>query len=776
MRGEWARTFLVVLGMVVMVGRDVQGQSASFRTYMNPVIPGDHPDCTVTKVGKHFYTAGSSFNPTPVIYHSTNLVHWEAVARPVSAEWVNYGDAPAGGCWGGQVVHHGGKFWYFFSRNSNAPTIMYFTTADDLKGPWSMPTAMTTPAGVPGLGYDNSIFIDDDGSWYLVVKNGQPNNWIVQLGDNGQPQGAVYDLTWLNPAPNYPFSWAEGPVMWKYNSYYYYSFGHNVAGRQRVFRSPVLTGDQNSWVNLTPGSLDDFFNLNDPLASQAVFRNPNHSSAVVTVGDGTHWVVHPLWRSGNNNEWYGQGRQGLLNQVRYDANGKPTADYPVNAPQWAPNLPSSGIPWMVPHSDFFNSETLNPEWSFLGQTPSNLYSLTNRSGWLTLSPKGRNPNTVIKNDGEHNYSLMTKMDFAAQSVTDQAGLWIINGLQALRAKLYSSIDSSGNNIVAFSYKTNLFQVNSPVPGSETIVWLKLVRVNHVLTGYCSADGFDWVLVGSSIDVADMDGFQENYNAWTGNRQGLFVQGRSADFDCYIYRDAYTPIPADKPANQFETALGVSRTTGESWLDEIHHNDWALYAGVEFGNSDYVREPDSVRIVASSASGAGLVEVWLDSVDTGTKIAECVIGSTGSWSTFATFTAKVLTPVSGNHDVYLRFKGTGSDKLFTLQSLTFIDKIDSRTSVDEEQRGGIPMRYELGQNFPNPFNPQTVISFQLPVPSHVSLKVYNVLGSEMTTLVHGDRKPGEHSVQWDATGYPSGVYFFRLLADGFVDTRKLVLLK
>ena len=64
-----------------------------------------------------------------------------------------------------------------------------------------------------GLGYDNSIFIDDNNSWYLVVKNGKPNNGIVELGNDGQPTGVVYDLKWLNPAPSFPYSWAEGPVM-----------------------------------------------------------------------------------------------------------------------------------------------------------------------------------------------------------------------------------------------------------------------------------------------------------------------------------------------------------------------------------------------------------------------------------------------------------------------------------------------------------------------------------------------------------------------------------
>ena len=140
------------------------------------------------------------------------------------------------------------------------------------------------------------------------------------------------------------------------------------------------------------------------------------------IDDSTSWVIHPLWRNANNNEWYGQGRQGLVNQVTYDTSGKPTADYPINIPKTAPKLPSSGIPWMVPHSDFFTSDKLNPEWSFLGYTPDNTYSLTDRPGWLHLSPKGK-INTVIKNDGEHNYSthyssglrsqkhLMIKLEF-----------------------------------------------------------------------------------------------------------------------------------------------------------------------------------------------------------------------------------------------------------------------------------------------------------------------------------------------------------------------------
>jgi xylan 1,4-beta-xylosidase len=746
------------------------GQSASFQTYMNPVIPGDHPDCTLTKVGNDYYTTGSSFNPTPVIYHSTDLVHWEAIAQPVSAAWANYDTKPAGGCWGGQVIYHEGKWWDFFGMRFT----MYFVTANDVRGPWSQPTAMICPSSVPGLGADNSIFVENDSTWYLLVKNGQPNNWILQLGNNGQPSGKILNLTWLNPGPSYPYSWAEGPVMWEYQGYYYYSFARDVAGGQYFMRSKTLTDSASAWT--TPASL---FNVNDPLASSAVFGKPNHASAAVMLDDSTSWVLHPVWRTANNNEWAGQGRQGLLNQVRYDTNGIPTADYPDNISRPAPKLPSSGIPWMVPHSDFFTSTTMDPEWSYLGYTPDNTHSLTTRPGWLTLSKRSDDTNTVIKNDGEHNYSIITRLDFSAQTIDNKAGIWIFNGLQSLHAELYSSLDGSSNRIVGFSYKTTSYTVASPSGDTTSVVWLKLVRVNHMLSGYCSADGYNWIQVGSSINVADMDAMTSDWNnGWSGIRQGLFVIGGvPANFDFYIYRDAYTPILAECPANQYGTTASA-KVNGISSLDNIQDGDWALYAGVEFGDStEYVKAPDSLKIIASCGSTGGTVEVWLDSLDTGTKIAECNITGTGSWSTYDTFTTKVLAPVSGNHDVYLRFKGTGSSKLFMLQWLSFTNKYHSEKTTDVGSASGqLPRRFELKQNFPNPFNPTTMIDYQLPKNSNVTLKVYDVLGREVSTLVNQKQGAGVYNVAFNANNLPSGVYFYRVTAGSFSDTKKLLLLK
>ena len=318
-------------------------------------------------------------------------------------------------------------------------------------------------------------------------------------------------------------------------------------------------------------------------------------------------------------------------------------------------------------------------------------------------------------------------------------------------------------------------------------------MNHALSGYFSLNGYDWMQVGSSISVFDMDNLQPDYNAWTGNRQGLFVQGNNpADFDFYIYRDAYTPILAECPANQYGTIPSGRPVGGVRFLDDIHDGDWALYAGVEFGNDEYKRKPDSLTITASCGSSGGVVEVWLDSLDTGTKIAECAITNTGSWDFSNTFTSGILRPASGNHDVYLRFKGSGSDRLFILQWLVFSDNASPSTSVGQSAAEQLPEGFRLVQNYPNPFNGTTAISYQLPAlsgvegsaVSFVKLSVLDILGREVATLVNGQRAAGNHTETWNASGMPSGVYIYRIEArpvDGisarsFVDSGRMIVLK
>lgn len=96
------------------------------------------------------------------------------------------------------------------------------------------------------------------------------------------------------------------------------------------------------------------------------------------------------------------------------------------------------------------------------------------------------------------------------------------------------------------------------------------------------------------------------------------------------------------------------------------------------------------------------------------------------------------------------------------------------SVEDEE--AVSRSFNLYPNYPNPFNPSTKISFTLPKASHVSLLIYDIHGKEVDRLLEGEQSAGSHSIEWNASQVASGVYFYRLTAGEFVQTRKMVLLK
>ncbi|MEJ2105052.1 MAG: YCF48-related protein, partial [Ignavibacteriaceae bacterium] len=105
-------------------------------------------------------------------------------------------------------------------------------------------------------------------------------------------------------------------------------------------------------------------------------------------------------------------------------------------------------------------------------------------------------------------------------------------------------------------------------------------------------------------------------------------------------------------------------------------------------------------------------------------------------------------------------------------VTFVNKKE----IDEE-----PIDFSLEQNYPNPFNPSTKINFEIPGQARndntlVTLKVYDVLGNEIATLISEEKQPGTYEVEFDGTALPSGIYFYKLKAGYFVETKKMILLR
>lgn len=97
------------------------------------------------------------------------------------------------------------------------------------------------------------------------------------------------------------------------------------------------------------------------------------------------------------------------------------------------------------------------------------------------------------------------------------------------------------------------------------------------------------------------------------------------------------------------------------------------------------------------------------------------------------------------------------------------------SLDKESEQSA-LRYELKENYPNPFNPSTTISYNLSKSGFTTLKIYDVLGKEVATLVNDKQDAGTYSIQWNASDFSSGVYFYKLQTDGFVQTRRMILTK
>jgi len=120
----------------------------------------------------------------------------------------------------------------------------------------------------------------------------------------------------------------------------------------------------------------------------------------------------------------------------------------------------------------------------------------------------------------------------------------------------------------------------------------------------------------------------------------------------------------------------------------------------------------------------------------------------------------------------RFVGMNS----TVETGFLADTLLRGTIVSVAAAPGGPWNYVLEQNYPNPFNPTTIIRYSIPGRSHVALNVYNTLGQHVAALVDREEQPGVHEVTFDGSNVAGGIYFYRLQTDGYIQTRKLVLMR
>ena len=241
------------------------------------------------------------------------------------------------------------------------------------------------------------------------------------------------------------------------------------------------------------------------------------------------------------------------------------------------------------------------------------------------------------------------------------------------------------------------------------------------------------------------------------------------------------------------------TSGWQWLK---FNDYTLTAGDHILTIAYREdgaELDKICITNSGIAPTGMgkdaenlcstipVELISFSANTaGNKIE--LLWSTATETNNAGF--EIQRSIDNKEFVtigYVKGKGTTTEK----QSYTYVDnvsggkfyyrlkQVDFSGSYEYSnvvEVTSVPLKFNLSQNYPNPFNPSTKISYSLPKESYVTLKVYDVLGKEVATLVNEKESAGNYEIDFDASGFSSGIYYYKLVAGNFSQVKKMILIK
>jgi len=203
-------------------------------------------------------------------------------------------------------------------------------------------------------------------------------------------------------------------------------------------------------------------------------------------------------------------------------------------------------------------------------------------------------------------------------------------------------------------------------------------------------------------------------------------------------------------------------------------DWSFGTGrgplgspVLLSPMDDAKAPPNAMLIWSSSGGATAYSVQ---VSTSQDFRSFVVNSFGLTSTSLT-----VAGLEDKKKYYWRVRATSASDSSDWTAVWRFT-VSSTATWAEDEGQSIPSEYRLEQNYPNPFNPSTTIEFSLPKSGHVKINIYNSLGDLIHTLVDDNLTPGMHRRQWVASGLASGVYFYRIQTNDYVETKRLVLLK
>jgi beta-xylosidase len=451
-------------------------------TYSNPVLPGDHPDPSVIRVGDEYWATATSSQWAPIfpILRSKNLVDWEQVGAM-------FEDRPAwseNSYWAPEIAQHGGKiFVYYTARRKGGPLCVAVATAPKPLGPYTDHGPMVCQdAG----SIDAVPVTDENGARWLVWKEDgnsrrQPTPlWAQRLSADGTKLvGELHEL-FRNDA-KWEGQLVEGPFIVRRNGWFYMFYsGAGCCGRNcnyalGVARSRKLLGP---WEK---------YGSNPILALNDNWKCPGHGSIVETADGRTFLLYHAY----DPRESIYVGRQGLLDEVTWGADGWPAING-GKGPSAQASIPYETNPktGKSVFLDDFNTPGLRPGWHW---PPARRPQAKLAGGWLELAAEPRPGALIARSPVEADYEVTTAFEVAPEAAPGLAA-W-----------------GNDDNFVTLSFQRGELLLWGRRKGAEhTIATEKIpaarrlhlrmrVSKGHEFRFAYSADGKIWKELGSSVE-------------------------------------------------------------------------------------------------------------------------------------------------------------------------------------------------------------------------------------------------------------------------------------
>jgi xylan 1,4-beta-xylosidase len=376
------RTAIALAALALALATPVEARAAT--TFANPVLPGDHPDPTIVRVGSTFYASATSASWAPIfpVFRSTDLVHWRQIGSvlPRAPAW------SAGNYWAPELVRWSGRMLLFYSasRADGRRPCIAVATAPRPGGPWrDRGPALCRPGGV----IDADPFTDVDGSRWLVFKQMGPGRGIYAMRFSQRRLRAVgHAHALVAPTRGWEGGVTEGPnLVHQGNGYLlFYAGGHccrpPCSYGEGAARAPSLLGPYTK----APG--------NPLLVGNEAWKCPGHGTTI-DLGPAGLFLLHHGYRT---DDVLDRRRTSLLTRIDFAPDGWPVfgggAGPPVSAP--AP-LGAAAAPAPAAFSDRFTRGALAPgwEWPFYAAP-----SVRTGHGLLSLGCRGagRNPEFVAR--------------------------------------------------------------------------------------------------------------------------------------------------------------------------------------------------------------------------------------------------------------------------------------------------------------------------------------------------------------------------------------------